>query len=500
MKFPQNHDFKNRTNTMRSREDMFNLIQSMSKSEKRYFVLDAKKSGRTASRYLSLFDAINSMEEYNEEPLKLQFPKNLSSDKAYLYEAILRSMRDYRSKSSKAAQVKERLMDAKYLHERGLYEQSNNRILEAKAISKDLEDQFTLLEILREEQLSLYDRRVRVDFHQINTLREEKEVILNFIDEELKYVDLYFLLLIEVFRGAAPKGEALEELKQRIPLEWLDKQNLPSSPRAQRRFFLCNALYGRLLGDTERQYVFYLKAVNWWSGFPALKAEEFHRYVSDVGNLVSTCYNKEALFPEAQRWIDRLKNEEYSDNYHDQRFVFLTLSMTNLLHLLNRREFAQAHKLLPEIVDGMNRFGLKKSIFILSNIVVTYFLAEDYENCVKWVEQITKNSKTGTREDIQKLIRLFELISLFEMGEIDALESALRATGRYFKKGNLTEDRFESIVLNQHLKRIFNAPVGELKRAYSDFNVYLEDVNQNLKSERPIGLDEFMIWVRKHLS
>jgi hypothetical protein len=485
---------------MRSREDLFSLIQSMSKSEKRYFVLDAKKSGRTASRYLSLFDAINGMEDYDEEPLKELFPNNLSSDKAYLYEAILRSMRDYRSKNSKAAQVKERLMDAKYLHERGLYDQSNNRILEAKAISKELEDQFTLLEILREEQLSLYDRRVRVEFDHINTLREEKEVIMDFINEELKYVDLYFLLLIEVFRGAAPQGEALQELKKQIPLDWLDKQNLPSSPRAQRRFFLCNALYGRLLGDTDRQYQFYSKAVNWWSGYPSLKEEEFHRYVSDVGNLVSTCYNKEALQPEAQRWIDRLKNEEYPDNYHDQRFVFLTLSMTNLLHLLNRREFTQAHKLLPEIIDGMNRFGLKKSIFILSNIVDTYFLAEDYENCVKWVEQITKNTKTGTREDVQRLMRLFELISLFEMDDVDALESALRSTSRYFKKSGLPEDRFENIVLNQHLKRIFNVPVGELKRAYADFNLYLEDIDRNMKSEKPIGLDEFMIWVKKHLS
>ncbi len=73
---------------MRSKEDLFQLVQAMSKSEKRYFVLDAKKSGRTDSRYLNLFDAINDMEDYDEEPLKKRYAANLSSDKAYLNEDI----------------------------------------------------------------------------------------------------------------------------------------------------------------------------------------------------------------------------------------------------------------------------------------------------------------------------------------------------------------------------------------------------------------------------
>ena len=185
---------------MRSKEDLFHLVQAMSKSEKRYFVLDAKKSGRTDSRYLNLFDAVNNMEEYDEEPLKKRFTANLSSDKAYLYEAILRSMRDYRSPASKAAQVKERLMDSRYLYERGLYDQSTERITEAKAMAAELEDQFTLLEINREEQVSLFDRKAKVELEHIEKLNEEREQIVKAIEEESKYINLYYRLLIEVFK------------------------------------------------------------------------------------------------------------------------------------------------------------------------------------------------------------------------------------------------------------------------------------------------------------
>ncbi|MEZ4953596.1 MAG: hypothetical protein R2825_08470 [Saprospiraceae bacterium] len=191
---------------MRNKEDLFNLIKAMSKSEKRYFVLDAKKSGRSASRYLTLFETLGKMEEFDEEKLKKKFPQNLPSDKAYLYEAILRSMRDYRSASSKAAQVKERLMDARFLYERGLYDQSTGRIAEAKVMAKELEDHFTLLEINKEEQVSLFDRRARVTLEHLEKLNKERWQALTSIEEEMKYHELYYRLGLRSVSGVSFKG------------------------------------------------------------------------------------------------------------------------------------------------------------------------------------------------------------------------------------------------------------------------------------------------------
>ncbi|NJL75471.1 MAG: hypothetical protein HC892_11015 [Saprospiraceae bacterium] len=83
---------------MKRKDDLFKLIQSMSKSEKRYFTLDAQKTGKTDAKYLELFKAISNMDKYEEVALK-RLSNHLSVDKAYLYEAILRSMRDYHSKN-----------------------------------------------------------------------------------------------------------------------------------------------------------------------------------------------------------------------------------------------------------------------------------------------------------------------------------------------------------------------------------------------------------------
>ncbi|MCC6726223.1 MAG: hypothetical protein IT258_17075 [Saprospiraceae bacterium] len=485
---------------MRSKEDLFQLIQAMSKSEKRYFVLDAKKSGRTDSRYLNLFDAINDMEEYDEEPLKKRFAANLSSDKAYLYEAILRSMRDYRSQSSKAAQVKERLMDARFLYERGLYDQSTERISEAKAMAAELEDQFTLLEINREEQVSLFDRRAKVQLEHIEKLNEERERTLKAIDEELKYLDLYYRLLLEVYNQFSLKDDkSIDMLKTKLPINLIMESNKPECAQALRRYYQCNVMYFNLIGDLDKVYQFSIKAVNWWDDFPALKEEEFHRYIINVSNLVNTCYKIEGYFPIAQEWIERLKSEKSSESTHNQKVIFQYLSLSKLLYHLNKNQFIEASKILPEIIEGMNKFGLKRNIVLAGNIATVYFLVGDYSNCIKTVESITKTMKNSGRIDIQKIVRLYKIISLYELDAIEKTELEIRATNRFYKTNELESGKFENTVLNVYLKQIFNSTVSEFKQNVLHLKNYLTEIKQSPNAEQLLGLDELAIWIDSKL-
>ena len=154
---------------MRSKDHLFYLIKSLSKTEKRYFTLDAQKSGRKESRYLELFKVINEQEIYEEETLKKQFGSKLGDDKARLYEAILRAMRDYQSKKSYKTRIKELLTDAKILFERKLYEQSENRLDEAKSLALELQDHLAILEInLRQRQLILMEQ-----FRKLSSIMEQ---------------------------------------------------------------------------------------------------------------------------------------------------------------------------------------------------------------------------------------------------------------------------------------------------------------------------------------
>ena len=485
---------------MRNREDLFNLIKAMSKSEKRYFVLDAKKSGSGVSRYLTLFEELGKMEEFDEEKLKKKFPKNLPSDKAYLYEAILRSMRDYQSASSKSAQVKERLMDARFLYERGLYDQSTGRISEAKAMAKELEDHFTLLEINKEEQVSLFDRRARVTLEHIEQLNQEREQTMKSINEELVYLDLYYRLLLEILKEFNLKDENSKiELNKRLPLKLLDEKTKPKSPHALRRYYLCKAVYYNLLGDLQQVFANYQLAVKWWDKYPIIKDENFHTYINNVYNLVNTSHKLEEYSTESEKWINKLESEKSSLSYHNQKAIFRTLSISNLLHLLNKNDFEKAKNILPEIIEGISKFGLKKSIVLIGNIVIVYFLVKDYKNCLYWTDIIIKGMKKGGREDIQRLVRLYSIVSHFELGDIDKTEGAIRSIDRYFKMSKLPNDRFEYIVVNKYLKKIINSPVSQFKKEIKYFYSFLEETRKNPGKEIPLGIDELMLWAESKL-
>ena len=485
---------------MRGRDDLYHLIQGMTKTEKRYFVLDAKKSGRADSRYLSLFEALNDMEQFDEDQLKRSFTVNLSSDKAYLYDAILRSMRDYRSQSSSAARMKERLLDARYLFERGLYEQSHARILESKSLASALQDQFALLEINREEHISLFDRKTKVTLEQIEQLNSERQDCLNAVQEELTYLDLYYRLLLEVFREFNLRDAgSISALKKRLPLHLLEVERKPASPRALRRYYQCQATYHNLLGDTQQVFEHFLKIVEWWEQYPVLREEEFHRYVIDVSNLVNCGYENPDFLPEAQKWLDRLRQEGSGGSYHHQRIIFFKLSISNLLFLLNQNDFEKAKKMLPEIIAGMQKFGADKSLVLPGNVAIVYFLVEDYRNCIFWANHITRSLRSSGREDIRRLVRLLKLLSLFELGEVEELETAMRATRREFKAQELSADRFENKVLLLYFKRIFSSPLSEVKAAIIEFRDFLESVRSRGDHENPLGLDEFLIYANRKL-
>jgi hypothetical protein len=372
--------------------------------------------------------------------------------------------------------------------------------MEAKAMAKELEDNFTLLEINKEELISLFDRKAKVQIEHIEKLTKEQSKTLNAINEELNYLNLHYRLLLEVIKEFNIKDvDRIEALKSRLPLELLNTRHKPNSPQAVRRFYLCNAVYHNLLMDREKAQGYFLQAAEWWDQFEELKEEEFHRYINDVSNLVNICNQMERYFPIAKIWLEKLKKEKTGKSFHNQKNIFLRLSISNLLHLLNQNDFNGAKKLLPEIIEGLNKFGLKKSIVLAGNIATVYFLVEDYANCAKWSDFIIKNRKLNEREDIQRIVRLYKVASDFELGDIERAEADIRSTNRFYKQAGLKNNDFENVVLNNHFKKIFTSSVSESRATIRELKNYLQFLKIQPESENTLGIEELLIWADKKM-
>ncbi len=485
---------------MKSKVDLFQLIKAMSKSEKRYFTLDAQKTNRKGSKYLDLFQAIKDMDAYDEERLKKKFGATLPHDKLYLYEAILRSMRDYRSSNSISAQIREMILDSKYLYERGLYEQCQKRLHTARELACDLDDQLALLEINKEERRLVWQNRKKNYEEDIDELADQSKRVRSSISEEFLYLDIYedlSKLVIKQFELKDEEGKQKLRKKYNHILE-VDREGFHSG-RAQRRYFQCQALYHQLLGDFDKVYKYYSMVVDWWNANPKYRDEEFYRYIVDISNLLHACSIK-GQYHHLPTLLATLEKSS-PKNIHDKGVVFQKFSIYKLMYHLNSGDLQGINELVKKIDQGLSQFRISKGsrLALISNIAILLFILEDYPNCIKWTERIIKEEKTSSRQDVQRAIRIIQVIAYLETEHYEELEGTFRSYQRYFQKYGLSRDAFEVRMIS-HLQRYYQAALGDQKKELTKIRTYLTKLKEDKTIHIPFGLDDlFLYWVNSRL-
>ncbi len=117
---------------------LFDLIKTLSQTEKRYFKVRMKKSGdKDSYQFIELFNLIGSMDQYDENELKKKLKKNgndkhLPFRKTHLYELLLSVLRNYHQNKSPEMEVINLLQDIKITFDRGLFMQSEKLIKKIK--------------------------------------------------------------------------------------------------------------------------------------------------------------------------------------------------------------------------------------------------------------------------------------------------------------------------------------------------------------------------------
>lgn len=148
---------------MKKKQDLFHLIKSMSKAEKRYFKLYASQhveKGRSNS--VKLFDAIEAQTDYDEAAIRRRFvnerfARQLAVQKNYLYELILRSLRAFHAGTSVGVRVAELLHAVEVLSDRGLYSQCSDLLARALQLARRHEEFALELRVLKYERHVAYE-------------------------------------------------------------------------------------------------------------------------------------------------------------------------------------------------------------------------------------------------------------------------------------------------------------------------------------------------------
>ena len=172
----------------RSADTLFQLIQSLERSEKRNFKLYiTRNTGSNDLKIVQLFDALEGMKQYDEELLLKKNPtlqkQQLSNLKAHLYREILASLRLLKQDENIDLQIHEQLDFARILYNKGLYLQSLKLLEKVKEFSK-ANNQATYL-----QQILFLEKKIEM-LHITRSLQNRADELSEEVEEVNRRVGL----------------------------------------------------------------------------------------------------------------------------------------------------------------------------------------------------------------------------------------------------------------------------------------------------------------------
>lgn len=422
-------------------QELLQLIKSLSQSEKRYFKLFASRhtiDGK--NKYLSLFDAIASQEEYDEEDIWLEEQrfgkKQLPDLKSYLYRLILKSLSAFHSGSSVQARLKEFFRQIEILFDKGLYSQSTKLVHRAKQIAYHHELFHLLPEVIYWEKKIVNAAAGGISsLERVNGLYEEEKKALTTIHLDNEYWRAYG----EMFFSSAKLGHLHNRKQYRILKKILARVSAskPHTIESRMNYFFANEIFCFVLQDWKNLYKWCRKHLQMMESDKKILEEKINPYIGLLNNMVAAClYFKK--YDEAHSCILKIRSLPARSEYTRVRIF----SRSYMLEFYLFATMGEPRKALPAVLhmeEGLVKFKNKipreHLLVLYHNTFYIFFLAEKFSDALRWLNKIL-NDTDSSREDIHGIARILNLVVHFEIGNMDMLPYAIKSSERFLSKRN----------------------------------------------------------------
>lgn len=460
----------------RSADALFQLIHSLQKGEKRNFKLYVtRNSANEDLRIIQLFDALDKMNEYDEQVLLKRSPaikkQQLSNIKAHLYKQLLASLRLLESTENIDIQLHEQLDYARILYNKGLYLQSLktlDKIKETATLHNQLS--FLIQVIFLEKKIeSLHITRSMQD--RADQLTTESGTVMKRVASITELSNLALQLYSWYIKHGLARNE--EEEKR---LTHFFRQHLTDDLKKAKTFYQklylyqCYCWYAFIRQDFLLYYRYTQKWVDLFQQEPLMIRIETAHYIKGLHNLLHAHFNvsNHKKFEEILHQFETFAASEVvtrSDNNSIQVFVYLYTAKINQ-HFM-KGSFAEGLRLVPVINEKLSAYSLyldrHRILVFYYKIASLYFGSGDYDNTIRYLTKII-NWKLDLRSDIQCYARLLHLIAHYEIGNFAILEYLIKSVYRFMAKMENLSTVEEEIF--RFIRASFGLSATELKPSF----------------------------------
>lgn len=447
---------------MKKKDDLFQLIKSLSKSEKRFFKI---YSGRHVigqqNNYVELFDLISKQSEYNEEAILKKFRgkklvNRFSVAKAYLYDLILKSMNTYHAQNTVDAQILNLIRNISFLYQKNLYEQADKLIQKAKKLALEFEKISILPEVMIWEkklmEATFYSNK------ELEDIFESYREIKKYLNTALA-VNEFWVLDAQLYYQSNLKGivRNRSDLKKvesvfNSPLLKSDEEDLSYESRIL--MYKIHSTYFFILRDLENCYKYVSKLVNLQESRPEMIRYRPMLYVTSLNNLlnITGALNRRSETEEKLATLRSLmENEQFNQSSNLQLKMFESYYYHMLIYCRNENQLESGMQHTIEIEKGLEQFGDRvDSMGRLMLCFYSFHLCYDsrsFEQGLHWLGRIrAQEEESNIRQDIFFFSRIFFLMMHYELERWDEIKAVIRNTYGYLYKRE-KQYRFESLLL-----------------------------------------------------
>ncbi len=469
--------------TKDKQEAIFDLIKSMTKAEKRNFKLYATRlATNESSKFLSLFDAIDSLEKYEESKILERCPikkTQLANTKAHLQRQILVSLRLLNVQHSLTLQLREQMDFARILYNKGLYRQSL-KILDKcydKAV-KNHQHPLTLeiiyfMRQIESMSVSSIGNSRSTELSKQATLRCK---IISRINElssmEIQLFDLHHSL------GYARTQEDLDMIDRFFApkLKSYDTKNWSFLEK-----FYYHQAYAWFYYIKHNFVMSYRHAVKWvdlFNSAPQMKVQMYDNYLKGYARILDGLYMMRRYRQLCER-IDSLEKEceiLASENENAQIFSTRILLTAKINKCFIEGNFKQGLNLIDDnTIKELNRKNsLSSKIMLHYKVASLYFGNGDYIKCMYHLNKIPLNKDLNIRRDVQCYAKMLHLIASYQAGMDYNLDYQIRSVYSFLVKINdLQQVQKELLSFLKRLNKIYAKDFkAELQRLYENIKPY----------------------------
>lgn len=447
---------------------LFELIKSLSKSEKRQFKLYVGRiGGNTNSNYMALFNLLDKVKNYNDALIvkKTNIKKTqISNTKAHLYKQLLTSLRTNPMHQNIRSQIREQFDFASILYNKGLYKQSLKILDKTKEIALLNNENGLAYDIVEFEKIIESQYITRSLSNRANELSvQAKELSLkNVAVSKLSNLSLQLYSLI-LKHGYVKNSKESEEVsnyfKARLPKLTFSELGF------KEKLFLYKAhlWHSFIKQDFISSYKYSQKWVNLFTEQPNMKIENPVFYLKGINYLLESLFflKQKTKFSEVIFLLNQdIKNKQVTLNENTNTLIFLYYYQNKLNQFFLEGKFKENLNFITTVLKQIELFKNKIDshhiMLFYYKIACLYFGAGENKKSIIYLEKIINNKKLKMREGLLCFARVLNLVAHYEAGLDYNIDKLIVSTYKFLlKMNNLQEVQKKMIVFIKNLSKIY---------------------------------------------